>query len=579
MTAWSSFLGLPAVEIGSRPLASVRLRSLTTILLLAAAGVTAIVATVGVATTTASAASLLAGPGFGIVIAELVAIAAFVVAVHGGSFRLATSALVVVVVVMRLPAVAAVADPVYTWTYKHLGVVDYIATTGHATPTDVDIYSGWPGFFAAFAWLHSATGISTTQLAQWFPLAIDLACAAAVYALARAATLAPLPALTASMISVLVNWVAQDYFSPQAISYVLALVVLALLLHGRRRPLYGWLSVPAFLGIVVTHQLTPFWLIVSALALGVLGRIRPRWIGVVYGLIAGVYLLLERASLGHEAIVNTSSPLETATDTATTFASGSIDQLAATLAARGVAVSVYLLCAIVLVLAWRRGGRGWTVASVGGVLTFAPLLLLTVQSYGGEGILRAYLYGVPGAALLLAPVAYASVRAGSRIARVVTAGLAVAILIGSLQALYGNWRIQLVTPGAIAVTQYALETIPDDAYLLSPGAGGPNRAVGDYVRHAVVDSGFDIPMSAWAGWPGSDFTGTQWLTQLERGMGGSGRPVYIIVTDGMAAQSDYLGTYPAGSIDRFQQALLDDPDWRVVFSVGGNRLFELVPSE
>lgn len=570
MKLWTGPLRLPVIS-------SMRLL-VTVVLLLGAAIAAAIAATIGVAITPAPEFGLLTGPGFGIVVATGFAVAAFAVAIRRGAFRLATGALIVTIVSVRLPAVAAVTDPIYAWTYKHLGVIDYIASTGHATPPTVDIYSGWPGFFAAFAWLQSVTGLSMLQVAQWFPLVLDLVSAAAVYSLARAVPVGRATALTASLISALINWVGQDYFSPQAISYVLALATIALLLHGRRRQVYAWASLPLFAAITLSHQLTPFWLILIALALGLMGAIRPRWIGLVYGAISGGYLLLHRGSLVGQSVVNTTGPLETATNTASTVASGSIDQLATALSARGVAVAVYVLCAIALVIAWRRGGQHWRVARIGGILAFAPILLLTVQSYGGEGILRAYLYGVPGAALLLAQLGLSALWAARPLARLLAVAVVAAILIGSLNAIYGAWRIQVISSGAVAVTTYALKNIPDDAYLLSPESASPNRAVGDYVRHSENDPYFDVGMDTWAGWPGSTFTGTKWLTNLEQGLGGTGRPVYILFTDGMEADSDYAGTYPVGAMNRFRDALLADPDWRVVYGSGDNFLFELVPA-
>ena len=38
-------------------------------------------------------------------------------------------------------------EPRYLWTYKHLGVTNFIAAEGHVNRA-IDIYQNWPGFFA-----------------------------------------------------------------------------------------------------------------------------------------------------------------------------------------------------------------------------------------------------------------------------------------------------------------------------------------------------------------------------------------------------------------------------------------------
>ena len=121
---------------------------------------------------------------------------------------------------------------------------------------------------------------------------MHLLIALGVYALARAAHRSPMAAITAAFLAEIVNWVGQDYLSPQAVAFVLSLLVLTLLLRARESATAGWLSVPVFAVVVVTHQLTPYWLllIIGALAFG--KALRPRWLVFVYFGIALGYLAL-----------------------------------------------------------------------------------------------------------------------------------------------------------------------------------------------------------------------------------------------------------------------------------------------
>ena len=52
------------------------------------------------------------------------------------------------------------AEPRYAWTYKHIGVVQYINLHG-ALDASIDIYHNWPGFFALAAWFGRIAGINT----------------------------------------------------------------------------------------------------------------------------------------------------------------------------------------------------------------------------------------------------------------------------------------------------------------------------------------------------------------------------------------------------------------------------------
>ena len=78
----------------------------------------------------------------------------FAVALSGTRPRPLVLALYVLGLVALLHATALLLydGPRFAWTYKHLGVTELIAATGHAHRS-LDIYGNWPGFFAASAWL------------------------------------------------------------------------------------------------------------------------------------------------------------------------------------------------------------------------------------------------------------------------------------------------------------------------------------------------------------------------------------------------------------------------------------------
>ncbi|PZE23065.1 hypothetical protein [Curtobacterium sp. MCBD17_028] len=525
----------------------------------------------------------------------------FVLAVRSGSVVDAWVATVVSVLCMRLPIALGAGAPIYSWTYKHLGVVDWIQHHGHVA-TGVDIYAGWPGVFAAIAWFSTATGISPVSIAQWFEVGADIALVGAVGALARSLGTSRLSAVTAAFIVGVANWVGQDYLSPQAVSFLLGIVIVTLLVRSRTRPVLGWLTLPLFAAIAVSHQLTPYWLLVVAAAFGVLGTVRPRTIVVPFGILAGLMVLLNWHLVQEYTTGQAFDPLANAQTVST--GAGSIGMTVTALAARAVSLGVWGSAGL-LVLAGLRpdrfGGtrlRRWSTLRLA-VVAFAPFALLAGQSYGGEAIYRVFLYSVPGCAVLIAPVLVRCIRAGVRgrvdirtggavharrsrsavlAGRLALTGTAVAVVVASLasgQAVYGAWFSNLVTPAELSVSTQLLETAPVPSQLLAPAAAGPGRMTEQYVDQARVDPQFDASMTTWAGWAGQSFRDPAVEQKLTTALRGGGRPVYMLITDQMVDWAEYNGTYPHGALQRLSGQIAADPRWTTVVSAPGVVLYRL----
>ncbi|MFZ7086935.1 hypothetical protein [Curtobacterium sp. RRHDQ10] len=523
---------------------------------------------------------------------------AFVLALRAGSVADSWVATIVSVLCMRLPIALGAGAPIYSWTYKHLGVIDWIQHHGHVA-TGVDIYSGWPGVFAAIAWFSTVTGVSTTVIAQWFEVGVNLALVCAVGSLARAIGTKRLTAVTAAFVVGVANWVGQDYLSPQAVSFLLGIVVVTLLVRSRNRPLLGWLSVPLFGAIAVSHQLTPYWLIAVALAFGVIGAARPRYIGIVFGVIAGAMVvanlhLVEQFTSGaaFDPVANAQT-IETGV--------GSVGQTVTSIAARALTAAVWgpALVAVVVGLRPDRFGGGrakrWNTLRLA-ILTFAPFALLFGQSYGGEAIFRVFLYSLPGSAILLAPIVLRCVRSGrsesERMARPGVArrtgvvvggrfafvGTAAAVVLASLlsaQATYGAWFANLVSPQSLAISTDLLRTMPVPSQVISPVGAGAGRMTEQYVDQARIDPGYDSTMDTWAGWAGQSFRNPEVERKLTSDLLQSDRPVYMLFTQQQIDAAAYTGSYPAGAVQRFAAQVGSDSRWESVVSAQGVELYRL----
>ena len=122
----------------------------------------------------------------------------------------------------------------YSWAWKHIGVIDYIAHHGIDFNLGgvLGVYQAWPGFFALNSFLTTAAGQgSALSYASWALPVNDLLWLGPVILIARAFTSDWRFIWTAAWVFELGNWVGQDYFSPQALAFFLYLTVIAVCLR------------------------------------------------------------------------------------------------------------------------------------------------------------------------------------------------------------------------------------------------------------------------------------------------------------------------------------------------------------
>ena len=341
---------------------------------------------------------LFVGSGPGLVVCALMMLGAFVWALRKRAVGTAAVAVLGVIVVERLTPTLITDVPIYGWTYKHLGVVDYIQQFQTLPPKGVDIYGEWPGFFTAFAWFGDITSADMMSIAHWFAPVIHVLLAVVIVAIARLLGFGMRVALTAAMVAELANWVGQDYFSPQAIALVMALGVVALLVVSTEHRSAAYLSILVFAALVPTHQLTPFWLFGVTVALAVTRKIRPWWIPVPYFAILVAYLVPRLDIVAPYGLLSGFNPVDNAASNVT--AVGTFGKIFTSAVCRSLSAGIILLAVVCAIVLWRRKRPAW----VATVMAFSSFALLAGQSYGGEAIFRVYLYAVPGCAILIAPI-------------------------------------------------------------------------------------------------------------------------------------------------------------------------------
>lgn len=345
--------------------------------------------------------------------------------------------LIVLVVMLHGTTAAVFPLPDYAWVYKHVGAVQRISLYGSVDPA-LDIYQNWPGFFALAAWFDNVAGTpGPLSYAAWAPVYFDLLILLAVAFAIRSFELAVRLRWTALFILVAANWVAQDYFSPQALAYVLSITVLGALVtwfgsgpeahwvlrfsrwarsrlgglervgtSSGRQELGEWPRAWLLLAIysifaatVIAHQLSPYMIIAGVGALTATGVIRPRWI--VFGLagIAILYLLtrynpVTRAYLQFVSI----NPFHNTVDETVANNGGLPGRVFTANAARSLSLLVWTLAVVGAVRRFRQGAP----SLIPLLLMASPAAIVFGQDYGGEATFRVFLFSLPWASFLAA---------------------------------------------------------------------------------------------------------------------------------------------------------------------------------
>jgi len=421
----------------------------------------------------------------------------------------------VVVLAVFLFGTACAIEPVASLesSWVHAGFVQYILQHGHSL-SGYDARFSWPGGFSLASVLVAFTGQSSALgFLRWFPLAIELMYLAPVVAIARSSGVSWRAQWLGVALFFSTNWIYQDYFSPQGLNYLFFLVVLATVLtclqpqHRQRvawpqGSLQDWmdrvrrrfirrphhvefvvaqspavtLTLIALVALICTasamsHQLTPYAIILALIACLVTRQLGWPEILAAAALAAVGWLSLGATDywIGHLANIF-----------------GSVGQLHSTLSANvtsrvvGSAVhrhvvdvrilitaAIYLLAGIGVLL--RRPATRTLEA-----LAAAPFVLVGIQSYGGEGLMRVVLFGLPFVALLAASALFSSRPRSYRpegkrpsgprlfahpVRFVVVAGSLLAFSVATFVVRGGNDAYEAFSTGELAAVNYVYDHI------------------------------------------------------------------------------------------------------------------------
>jgi hypothetical protein len=501
----------------------------------------------------------------------------------------------------------------FATSWLHAGFAQYIAQHGATLPT-LDARFSWPGFFALAAFLSKAAGLhSPVAFLRWAPLVFNLIYLPPLYAIFRAVTRNERAWWMGLAFFYLASWVGQDYFSPQAFNFFLFLVFLAVALRWFRPPmpdpeqgnrwerfLATWMrtiggrgeelieasSTPTqrgaliailaaiFLAMTVSHQLTPFLLLGGLIALLFFGRTTLRGFPVILAVTMVAWISFGAIAFwsGHlNLIVGDVGHLGANVSTSLTGriqgSPGRLDVLGIRIALAGAIAAIALAGAI----RRRQLGYGdWSLLLLG----FAPFPVLAVQSYGGEALLRAYLFALPFVALMAA-MAFMPSADPKKIALPALCFCLVAAAFGPawLVARYGNERFDRVSSADLAAVRYLYA----HAQPAAPGHG-KTTLISLFPqlpwRYQDINS-FDYESVANT----TDPPDEKGLISLAADQGLGDHPVYLIITRSQEAAGEALDSLPAGWEYALGQRLVNNGLAKLLFTNQDASVLEMIPPE
>ncbi|MHB1087366.1 MAG: hypothetical protein ACYC19_01235 [Acidimicrobiales bacterium] len=371
-------------------------------------------------------------------------VVSFVMALFRTPLRTSRLIVALVVLVVFIYGTAAAIEPTSALTdsWIHAGFTQYIVQHGHVL-NNYDARFSWPGGFSLAAVLVAFAGQpNALAMLRWFPVVIELLYLAPLLVIATRSGVSRRGAFLGVALFYATNWIYQDYFSPQALNYLFFLVVIAsvfacwrprqrvgitrrdarvrsLLQQGRDVVTFHrldghdaerlrdvgttlWilvLLIPILGASVMSHQLTPYALIVALGGLLVTRRLGRPELVIIAALFAVGWLSLGASNywIGHlnDIFGGIGQISSTVGSNVTNRVTGSASHRLIVQWRMGIIVMLYLFA---VVGSLRRAADSRSLE----VLVGAPFVLLAIQNYGGEGLLRVVLFALPFSALLAA---------------------------------------------------------------------------------------------------------------------------------------------------------------------------------
>jgi hypothetical protein len=518
----------------------------------------------------------------------------------------------VIVLVVILYGVTAFLEPVprFATAWKSVGIIDFIARHGSTNP-EFDAFFNWPGFFSLGALITKVAGFhNALAIAAWAPLIFNLLFLAPLVVIFRWASDDQRVTWLGLWVFYSTNWVAQDYISNQAMGYTLWLSMLAALLTWftprpstfaaraplrhlvraldprqllarlrvqsdspvtntapQRRVVLLLLIVAMYSAIVTGHQLTPIPVILTVSGLILFARLETRLLAVIMTVLLAAWIsYMTTAYLAGHASALTGSVGQVSQN----LAQGVSKRVAGS-HGHELIVKIRLIATLAIWLLAAAGVLRRLLAShldVGmAIVAGAPAVLPGLQAYGGEVLLRAFIFSLPAVSFFIAALAFPGTNAGRKWLTIAGAAIVACLLLMVFQyTRYGNERLDSFTHGDYATVQAFYRLAPPGSTVYAGDENLPWR-YRDYAAYHYRTV-TDLPE-----WNAARSDTSELALRLRAALASSGGG-YIIVTRSTSIAAGILENKPH-TLDELVAALRVLPGLSEVYRNGDGHLFFL----
>lgn len=437
----------------------------------------------------------------------------------------------VALLVFMLYGITAIVEevPRFGPSWRHAGVIEYIMRNESVNPR-IDAYFNWPGFFILGALVTQIAGLSSAvPFLSWAPVFFELLYMGPLFIIYSSLTESKRLVWLGIWIFYLTNWVGQDYFSPQGMNFFFFLVVLAILIRWFRpsNTMKQWFSgskiltkfpiinrffemmftrevsvtssinlsqktffllmiVLIYFVSITSHQLTQFAILISIVLLLIFQRISPRFLPVIMLILSGIWIgyMASAYMAGRLAsMLAVFGRLDTALDSnLVNRMSGSPDHMLVTQIRMVLTLGVWLAAFMGFIRRWIQGSMEMSAI----LLMAAPFPLLIMQTYGGEMLMRIFLFSLPLAAYLAASLIFPLKSDPPSWRYTIAIGAVSAVLIGVFWfTRYGNERMEYFTPSEVAGVQYLYEQSEPGSLVATVTTNLPYKSI-NYEKYKYV---------------------------------------------------------------------------------------------